>query len=145
MKHNKKRNTAFIYEALTRELTKTIVDKNALRKNKIVEVVKEYFSAGSILAQELQLYHVLNETMNLQPKLAEKLLTETKAAYSRLDEGTVFDAQSRLISAINKGLGKDVWGNFVPNFKSLASISAILILRLPLKRKYSLSKRLLIG
>ena len=29
MKHNKKRNTAFIYETLTRELTKAIVDKNA--------------------------------------------------------------------------------------------------------------------
>tara|TARA_R110000824_G_scaffold233442_4_gene421750 strand:+ start:1555 stop:2373 length:819 start_codon:yes stop_codon:yes gene_type:complete len=135
MKHNKKRNTAFIYEALTRELTKTIVNKNALRKDKIVGLMKEYFSAGSILAQELQLYHVLNETTNLQPKLAEKILIETKAAYGRLDEATVFDAQSRLISTINKSLGKEVWANFVPNFKSLASISAIFNTKTAVKKK----------
>ena len=28
MKHNKKRNTAFIYEVLTRSLTQAIVDKD---------------------------------------------------------------------------------------------------------------------
>ena len=31
MKHNKKRNTAFIYETLARELTKVIVEKDAAR------------------------------------------------------------------------------------------------------------------
>lgn len=135
MKHNKKRNTAFIYEVLTRELTKAIVDKNALRKNQVVELVKEYFSAGTILAQELQLYQVLNETVNIQPKIAERLLVETKNAYNRLDETAVFDAQSRLISAINKGMGKDMWGSFVPNFKSLASISAIFNSKTSVKKK----------
>lgn len=135
MKHNKKRNTAFIYEVLTRELTKAIVDKNALRKSQVVGLMKEYFSAGTVLAQELQLYQVLNETTNIQPKLAERLLMETKSAHARLDESGIFDAQSRLISAINKGLGKDVWGNFVPNFKSLASINAIFNSKTAVKKK----------
>ena len=33
MKHNKKRNTAFLYEALVQELTKSVVEKN-VEKNK---------------------------------------------------------------------------------------------------------------
>ena len=32
MKHNKKRNIAFIYEALSRELTRAIVEKNFTRR-----------------------------------------------------------------------------------------------------------------
>ena len=34
MKHNKKRNTAFIFEVLIRELTKSIVEKDTTRKRK---------------------------------------------------------------------------------------------------------------
>jgi len=125
MKHNKKRNTAFIYETLTRELTKAIVEKDATRKNKILLLLKEFFTKGAPLAEELQLYGVLLSTANIQQRLAERLLHETKRAYELLEEETIFDAQSRIINAINKGLGKEVWGTFVPNFKSLASVSAI--------------------
>jgi len=39
MKHNKKRNTAFIYETLTRELTKAIVDKNSDRKETVLAII----------------------------------------------------------------------------------------------------------
>ena len=135
MKHNKKRNTAFIYEALSRELTKTIVNKSSSRKNKIIYIMKEHFSARTILGAELSLYQALLETSNTQIKVAERLLTETKEAHRRLDENVIFDAQSQLISAINKGLGKDVWANFVPNFKSLASISAIFNSKTAVKKR----------
>jgi|TARA_Y100000310_G_C20647876_1_gene797667 hypothetical protein len=125
MKHNKKRNTAFIYETLTRELTKAIVEKNAARKNKTISILKEFFVKGAPLAEELQLYGVLLSTANIQQRLAERLLHETKRAHELLEEETIFDAQSRIITAINKGLGKGMWGRFVPNFKSLASVNAI--------------------
>ena len=36
MKHNKKRNTAFLYECLIKELTKSIVRKDETRKQKII-------------------------------------------------------------------------------------------------------------
>mgnify|MGYP003150833890 CR=1 FL=1 len=135
MKHNKKRNTAFAYEVLSRELTKAIVSKNALRKSQIVKIIREHFGSKSPLAQELQLYQTLLETRNIQLKVAERLLEETKVAHSRLDEKVIFDAQSRLIAAVNKGLSQEVWGNFVPNFKSLASINSIFNKRTPVKKK----------
>jgi hypothetical protein len=135
MKHNKKRNTAFAYEVLTRELTKAIVNQNALRKDKIIKILKEHFDSRTILGKELRLYQAILETKNIDLKIAERLLTETKAAYSRLDESELFTAQSKLIAAINKGMSKEVWGTFVPNFKSLASINSIFNTSTSVKKK----------
>ena len=135
MKHNKKRNTAFIYETLTRELTKAIVDKNAERKSTVLSIIKEGFSGESVLISELELYKTLLETRNIKENIAERMLQETKFAYSKIDSSAVFDAQSRMISAINKELGKDVWSNFVPNFKSLASVNAIFNTKTPVRSK----------
>ncbi len=135
MKHNKKRNTAFIYETLTRELTKAIVDKNAERKSTVLSIIKEGFSGESVLIGELELYKTLLETRNIKANIAERMLQETKFAYSKIDSSEVFDAQSRMIAAINKELGKDVWSNFVPNFKSLASVNAIFNTKTPVKSK----------
>jgi hypothetical protein len=61
MKHNKKRNTAFIYETLSRELTKAIVDKNDSRKRTVLAIIKEGFGGDAILAKELSLYNYLLE------------------------------------------------------------------------------------
>ena len=135
MKHNKKRNTAFIYETLIRELTKAIVDKNGDRKSTVLSIIKEGFSGESILVSELYLYKTLLETKNIKHNVAERMLQETKLAYSKIDSSEVFDSQSRMITAINKQLGQDVWSNFVPNFKSLASISAIFNTKTPVKSK----------
>ena len=135
MKHNKKRNTAFIYETLTKELTQSIVDKNHTRKMKVVKLLKEFFIRGAPLATELQLYGVLLETKNIQPKVAERLLQETKQAHGQLDENSIFDAQSQLIGAINKQLGQETWSNFISNFKTMASVNAIFNSRTSVKKK----------
>ena len=37
LKHNKKRNTAFLYETLMRELTKSILSKDANNKSKLAK------------------------------------------------------------------------------------------------------------
>ena len=74
MKHNKKRNTAFIYETLSRELTKAIVDKDSNRKATVLAIIKEGFAGNTILAEELSLYKHLLETRNIQENLAERIL-----------------------------------------------------------------------
>ena len=135
MKHNKKRNTAFIYETLSRELTKAIVANDRETKLKVVSLIKEHFGKGSVLFEELSLYKVLLDTTNIQVKRADRMLHETKAAHAQLDGKSVFEAQSKVIAAINKGLSSNVWSNFVPNFKSLASVNAIFNSKTPVKKK----------
>ena len=46
LKHNKKRNTAFLFESLTKELTKAIVNKDEKTKQIILSVIKEHFRKG---------------------------------------------------------------------------------------------------
>ena len=125
MKHNKKRNTAFIYETLVKEFTKAVVDKNPRRKKIVLTIIKEHFSKGTPLRGELDLYNTLLDTKNVKTTLAERLLRETKSARAVLNEEIIFGAQSQIIAAINKNLGQETWSNFVSNFKTLASINAI--------------------
>ena len=61
-KHNKKRNSAFLYEALVQELTKSIVSKNTEQKKKIVKIIKESFDKNSLMYKELKLYRSISET-----------------------------------------------------------------------------------
>ena len=125
LKHNKKRNTAFLYESLVRELTKAVVAKDAERKGVIISIIKEFFNKGNVLAEELSFYKALNETKKLDPYTAEKMLVESKRGHASLEKKDIFAEQSRLISVINKKLPDTFFSNFVPNYKSLATIYQI--------------------
>ena len=124
-KHNKKRNTAFLYEALVREMTKAVVSQDKERKNNIVNILKESFSSNKILGRELKLYQAILESTDLDNITAEKLLYKIREAYSELDEQEIYDAQSSVINRINKEIGSDVYNNFVPNYKSIATVSQL--------------------
>ena len=76
-KHNKKRNTAFLYETLIKELTKAVVHKDIERKNFIVETMKQYFNSNTPLGKELRIYRDLNETAGVDLYTAERLLAES--------------------------------------------------------------------
>ena len=63
-KHNKKRNTAFIYEALVREIVKQSVTKNNKKRNAAIQIMKESFAPNTELRRELDLYKTLLEKFN---------------------------------------------------------------------------------
>tara|TARA_Y100000310_G_scaffold103611_1_gene101995 strand:+ start:945 stop:1769 length:825 start_codon:yes stop_codon:yes gene_type:complete len=135
IKHNKKRNTAFLYEALVRELAQSVVHKNLEKKNFILKMLKEYFSKGKVLAKELSLYRTLSESDSLDLHVAEKIVCETRIAYHSLDGKKIYRDQSALIKKINSSLSKDAWNNFIPNYKSLATISHIFNKSTPVKQR----------
>mgnify|MGYP001361355709 CR=1 FL=1 len=143
MKHNKKRNTAFLYETLVRELTMCVVNKDVARKRKIVSIMKEFFKRDTTLGLELELYRTLYETTDVDEMTAEKLLLEVKRVYMALSQEEVFDQQSQLIGTINRELGKDTFNTFVPNYKDLATISQIFNKRTPIKKRTLLETKVL--
>ena len=124
-KHNKKRNTAFIYEALVREIVKQSVAKNNDKRNTAIEIMKEAFAPKTELRKELDLYKTLMDNNNLQETIAEKILVETKNQHNQINQHQLFKEQSIAISKINKELSKGVFNNFVPNYKYLATISQV--------------------
>jgi hypothetical protein len=121
-RHNKKRNTAFLFEALVKELTRAIVRSDSKIKEKIVSLIKENFKKDSVLAKELQIYKSILDSKNLSSRVAEKLVYESRREYDSLDKDKIFKAQSKLINQINKTLSKNIFSNFVPQYKNIATV-----------------------
>tara|TARA_R110002074_G_scaffold92990_1_gene203137 strand:- start:207 stop:1031 length:825 start_codon:yes stop_codon:yes gene_type:complete len=142
-KHNKKRNTAFLYETLVREIAKSVINKQPKRNDFIISLIREHFTKSTELARELELYKTLNEMNELDPTTADKLIQESKKAHQKIDKKKLFIEQSRLISKINRNLSKNVFNNFVPNYKNLATIAQIFNDDVSVKNKVLLEKELI--
>ena len=141
-RHNKKRNTAFLYEALVRELTKSVVSKDNNKKNIIISIMKEHFAKETALRKELELFKDLYESASIHPYMCEKLIQEVKRSHSSLDSKQIFNEQTALIKKINKLLSKGVFSNFVPNYKNLATIAQILNPEVSAKSRVILENKL---
>ena len=96
-KHNKKRNTAILYESLVREVTKAVLNKNNEIKEKAISILKEHFSSNTLMVKELKLYKVLCETYDLTPRAAEKLVFEIRSRHEELNYKGLFNEQSTVI------------------------------------------------
>ena len=143
LKHNKKRNTALLYEMLVREVIKQSVDKDTKKRNKAISLLKEHFNKGTEIGKELQLFKNLLETKNLLPHTAEKLIQETKKEYATLDVKKVFSEQSILIKKINKELSSGVFSNFVPNYRNIATLSQVFGEDVSVKKRVILEENIL--
>ena len=121
MKHNKKRNTAFLYECLIKEMTKAVVRGELQKKQQIVETLKRYFSKGKPLYNDLQLYKQMMETKNLKESLGIRFMEEVKKDWESLDRKEIFNQQTQLIKEFNQTL-PEAFGNFIPNYKSIATV-----------------------
>jgi hypothetical protein len=142
LKHNKKRNTAFLYEALVKELTKATVEKNEVVKKQIVGIIKEFFATGKPLARELDVYKTLYETNDVDRETARALINESKRVYFSMNQQDIFNEQSRLIGIVNKSVSGAVFGNFMPNYRNLATISQIFDIDIPIKTRIILEQNL---
>lgn len=134
-KHNKKRNTAFLYEIIVRGITNSILEKNEQNKNFLIKVCKTFFSKDSILKKELELYKTINESYELSENLAEKLLNEAKNEYNNLNKRNIFDQQTKLINVLNKFSNGSIFNTFVPDYKNIATLSQIFNNTITIKEK----------
>ena len=142
LKHNKKRNTAFVYEALVRELTESVVKNNKNKQNKIVSIIKDHFNGKSLLKKELELYKTIYETRHIEKHTAEKIVVIAKEKHDSLDKRSLFLEQSALINKINRTLSSKVYSNFVPNYKTIASVYSIFQDALPIKDRVLLEENI---
>ena len=143
LKHNKKRNTAFVYEALVRELTESVVKNNKNKQNKIVSIIRDHFTGQSVLKRELDLYRSIYETRDIEKTTAEKIVLQVKEEHDSLDKRRLFQEQSALINKINKTLSSKVYNNFVPNYKTIASVYSIFQEALPVKDRVLLEENII--
>lgn len=124
-KHNKKRNTAFLFEALIKEMAKSVVSDDTERQNKIARIIKRHFQKRGILYKDLQTYKTLINLKEAEETFARRIVSEVRRDRDRIDNSRLFAEQSKLIKKINVELGKGVYNNFVPNYKTMATIGQL--------------------
>ena len=125
LSHNKKRNTAFLYESLVAELTKTALTQDIKTQDEIVSILKEFFHKSKPLHAELKLYKEISGLNGSSKRVAMRVIEEAKKVRDTLDDKVLFNEQTKLINRINKKVGEKVFDNFVPSYKNLASIYQI--------------------
>lgn len=123
VKHNKKRNTAFVYEVLINEATIAVLKNDHARSKKVVDLVRKHFNNDSNLKRDLECYKSLYENQNLDIDMSQKILKEANISKRLIDPNALFDEQTNIINDVNKNLSPSIFNNFVPNYKSLATIN----------------------
>jgi hypothetical protein len=142
MKHNKKRNTAFLYETLLREGTKAAIEKNVEKTKLIKNFILEHFNKNTEMYKELELFNSLKEN-SVEEEYAKDYLEEAKRRYDKIDKTKLFNEQTNIINKINKALGFQVYNNFLTNYKDLATIEQIFNGNLPIKEKILLEQNVI--
>ena len=122
VKHNKKRNTAFLYESLIKELTKAIVRGQDNKKQKILEIIKKHFNSNSSLKKELEIYKSILEADKMSSNVSQRFLFEVKKDFDNLDKKEIFNEQTALIKDINESISNAVFSNFISNYKNIGSL-----------------------
>ena len=141
-KHNKKRNTAFVYEALIKEATVAVLKNENERSKKVVDLIREHFNADSLLKRDLECYRSLYENQGLEHEISEKILKEASLSKRMIDPTALFVQQTDVINDVNKNISPAVFNNFVPNYKALATISKMFNTTSP-KEKVILENRII--
>jgi hypothetical protein len=143
VKYNKKRNTAFLYETLVKELTKAVVNKDNNKRVIILGILKEHFSSSSVLYKELDVYKSLYETKGVDPDIAQRMIQEARRVYSSLNPQSIFNQQTQVINKMNKQLESSIFSNFLGNYKHLATISQLFDDNVSIKHRVLLEKKVL--
>ena len=84
--------------------------------------------------------------MNLkeaEETFAKRVLSEVRRDRDRLDTQRIFTEQSKLIKRINVELGQEVYSNFVPNYKTMATIGQLFSDNIATEEKILLEDRVI--
>jgi hypothetical protein len=124
IKHSKFKNTGFLFELLTRQITLEIL--NNAPEEKAKRIVQEFFGGKTELAKELRLFNLLiNEKYNSEGK-AEKYIDAIIETRTKLDENKLAREKYNLVKSIKENFELDSFlSSPVSNYKVLASVHKI--------------------
>jgi hypothetical protein len=124
IKHSKFKNTGFLFELLTRQITLEILNNAPVEKAK--KIVQEFFGGKTELAKELRLFNLLTtEKYNSESK-AEKFIDAIIETRTKLDETKLLREKYNLVKAIKENFDiEEFVASPVSNYRVLASVHKI--------------------
>lgn len=99
--HNKKRNTALLYEFLIRTISSALVEDNKRKSSTALKILRRYFKHGTQLYKEFRIFNALVKTTVSGDAVATSILKEARTAIESLDYNVLDREKSLLIRSIN--------------------------------------------
>ena len=120
LKHSKYRNTAFLFELLTRQITSDIISN---KKSIAEKILKEHFNIKNQLGKEYKLYSMLLSEKYKSEYRADKFIDTVLDARSRLNENQLRKEKYELIKKLKENFDIPTFlGHPISNYKILASV-----------------------
>ena len=121
VKHNKIKNTAILYELLSRQITVDVL--NDTKSPKSVKLFKEFFNKNTELGKEYELYSILLEKKYKSDTHASQLVEAVVKSRRKLSNRRLSNEKFNLIKTIKENYDiKEFFNTRLPNFKVMASI-----------------------
>ncbi len=102
--HKKRQNIGIIFELLTKQLTTSSVNNDKNKQSAILSLIRKYFSKGTILHEELQLFNTILYNQASKWQTASRLLQEVQNAYGKLNHEKLKNEKYKLLNEILKTL-----------------------------------------
>lgn len=120
IKHSKFKNTAMLFELLTRQITSDIISSN---ESVAIQILKKYFNKNTELIKEYKLYKTLCDEKLKSDTKANMLIEAVLKARRGLSKNKLQNEKYELIKAIKENFDIDsFFQTKVQNYKLLASV-----------------------
>lgn len=125
LKHNKKKNTAIVYEQLLSLMSRLVVEGNKKEAYDILEIVKKYFNKNTNIGKEKILFESLLKSKNTNEENAKSILKECLLQAKNIPYAMLEKEKNSLIQEISKTLSSKLHDISLRNYKKLASIQIL--------------------
>jgi hypothetical protein len=124
--HNKKRNTALLYEFLIRTISSALVENDKRKSSVALKILRRYFKPGTQLYKEFRIFNALIKTTVSSDSVATSILKEARTAIEALDYETLDKEKSLLIRNINHVIkDENFYDQPVAEYRLYASIQTL--------------------
>lgn len=124
--HNKKRNTALLYEFLIRTISSALVENDKRKSSVALKILRRYFKPGTQLYKEFRIFNALIKTTVSSDSVATSILKEARTAIEVLDYEALDKEKSLLIRNINHVIkDENFYDQPVAEYRLYASIQTL--------------------
>lgn len=125
--HNKKRNTALLYEFLVRTISSALVEGDKKKSSTALKILRRHFKQGTELYKEFRLFNSLIKTTVSSDAVAMSILGEARRAAASADMNALDKEKSMLIRSINHTINdENFYDQPIAEYRMYASIQSLL-------------------
>jgi hypothetical protein len=125
--HNKKRNTALLYEFLVRTISTALVENDKKKSSVALRILRRHFKPGTQLYKEFRLFNALVKTTVSSDAVSSSIISEARMAASQADIDSLDREKSLLIRNINHLIkDENFYDQPVNEYRMYATIQTLL-------------------